>query len=32
MCIRDRHNPDSYDLFSKGKDKLPDTADDIGNW
>ena len=25
-------NPDSYDLFSKGRDKQPDTADDIGNW
>ena len=27
-----RHNPDSYDLFSAGKDRKPDTADDIGNW
>jgi general secretion pathway protein G len=26
------HNTDSYDLFSKGRDKQPDTADDIGNW
>jgi general secretion pathway protein G len=25
-------NPGSYDLFSKGADKVPDTADDIGNW
>lgn len=25
-------NQGSYDLFSKGPDKLPDTADDIGNW
>lgn len=25
-------NPDGYDIFSKGKDRLPDTADDIGNW
>jgi len=25
-------NKGSYDLFSKGPDKLPDTADDIGNW
>ena len=27
-----RHNPDSYDLFSAGKDRKPDTEDDIGNW
>ncbi len=26
------HNSGGFDLFSKGKDKLPDTADDIGNW
>ena len=26
------HNPESYDLFSIGRDKQPDTADDIGNW
>jgi len=25
-------NTDSYDLFSIGKDRKPDTADDIGNW
>jgi general secretion pathway protein G len=25
-------NPGSYDLFSRGPDKVPDTADDIGNW
>jgi general secretion pathway protein G len=25
-------NPTSYDLFSKGADKVADTADDIGNW
>lgn len=25
-------NPGSYDLYSKGQDKQPDTADDIGNW
>ena len=25
-------NPSGYDLFSRGLDKLPDTADDIGNW
>ena len=26
------HNTESYDLFSKGRDKQADTADDIGNW
>ncbi|MEI6861092.1 MAG: type II secretion system protein GspG [Verrucomicrobiota bacterium] len=26
------HNPDGYDLFSKGPDKIAGTADDIGNW
>lgn len=26
------HNPKSYDIFSGGPDKLPNTADDIGNW
>jgi general secretion pathway protein G len=26
------HKPDGYDLFSAGKDRLPDTADDVGNW
>ena len=25
-------NPDGYDLYSKGKDHAPETADDIGNW
>jgi general secretion pathway protein G len=25
-------NPGGYDVFSKGPDKQPDTADDIGNW
>jgi general secretion pathway protein G len=25
-------NTAGYDLFSKGKDRTPDTADDIGNW
>jgi general secretion pathway protein G len=25
-------NKDSYDLFSKGPDKIEGTADDIGNW
>ena len=27
-----KHNPDSYDVFSIGRDGLPDTDDDIGNW
>ncbi len=27
-----KHNPNSYDLYSAGKDKTPGTADDIGNW
>ena len=27
-----KRNPSSYDLYSSGKDRLPDTADDIGNW
>jgi len=26
------HNPDSYDLFSAGKDGQQGTADDITNW
>lgn len=26
------HNPDSYDLYSCGKDGQPDTLDDIVNW
>jgi general secretion pathway protein G len=26
------HNPDSYDLFSAGKDHIPGTVDDTGNW
>lgn len=25
-------NKTGYDVFSKGPDKTPDTADDIGNW
>ena len=25
-------NKNGYDVFSKGKDKTADTADDIGNW
>jgi general secretion pathway protein G len=27
-----KRNPNGYDLFSKGEDAMPDTADDIGNW
>jgi general secretion pathway protein G len=27
-----RHNPESYDIFSKGKDRIAGTEDDIGNW
>lgn len=27
-----KHNPRSYDLWSKGPDKTDGTADDIGNW
>jgi len=27
-----KHNPDSYDVFSMGRDGQPDTDDDIGNW
>ena len=27
-----KHNPTSYDLYSAGPDRIPDTADDIGNW
>jgi general secretion pathway protein G len=26
------HNTSSYDLFSKGPDRKPNTPDDIGNW
>jgi general secretion pathway protein G len=26
------HNPDSYDLFSIGKDGQSGTADDVTNW
>ncbi len=25
-------NPAGYDLYSKGPDGAPDTADDVGNW
>ncbi|MBV9128401.1 MAG: type II secretion system major pseudopilin GspG [Verrucomicrobia bacterium] len=27
-----KHNPTSYDLYSKGPDRTAETADDIGNW
>lgn len=27
-----KHNPKSFDLYSCGPDRLPGTADDIGNW
>jgi general secretion pathway protein G len=27
-----KNSKDGYDLFSPGKDKQPNTADDIGNW
>jgi type II secretion system protein G len=27
-----KHNPNGYDVFSKGPDGKPDTDDDIGNW
>ena len=27
-----KHNTDSYDIYSAGKDKIPGTADDVGNW
>ena len=27
-----KHNPSSYDLYSCGPDRKPDTADDVGNW
>lgn len=27
-----KHNPNGFDIYSSGKDNLPDTADDIGNW
>src|SRR5947209_4294267 len=27
-----KHNPDTFDLYSAGPDRKPDTADDIGNW
>jgi general secretion pathway protein G len=27
-----KHNPKSYDIYSAGPDRLPNTTDDIGNW
>lgn len=27
-----KHNPDGYDVYSKGPDRIADTADDMGNW
>ena len=27
-----KHNPNSYDISSPGKDRIPNTADDQGNW
>ena len=27
-----KHNPNGYDLYSKGKDGIAETADDQGNW
>jgi general secretion pathway protein G len=27
-----KHNPSSYDIFSAGPDRIPETADDFGNW
>jgi general secretion pathway protein G len=27
-----KHNSNGYDLFSTGKDRTPETPDDIGNW
>lgn len=27
-----KHNTNGYDLYSKGKDGIADTADDQGNW
>ena len=26
------HNPQGYDIYSKGKDRVANTADDKGNW
>lgn len=30
--IPGKHNPNEYDVFSKGPDGKADTEDDIGNW
>ncbi len=27
-----KHNANSFDIYSSGKDRMPGTADDIGNW
>jgi len=27
-----KHNPNSFDLYSAGPDRKPNTPDDIGNW
>jgi general secretion pathway protein G len=27
-----KHNQDSYDVYSPGKDRIPNTPDDVGNW
>ena len=27
-----RHNTDSFDVYSAGKDGIPGNADDVGNW
>lgn len=27
-----KHNPKSFDLYSKGPDRIAETDDDIGNW
>jgi general secretion pathway protein G len=27
-----KHNKDGFDVFSEGPDRIPGTADDIGNW
>ena len=30
--IPGKHNSTTYDLFSRGRDELPGTADDVINW
>ena len=27
-----KHNPNGFDIFSSGPDRIPNTDDDIGNW